>query len=173
MAVQDGEAVKEREAPGRREAAATGRSRRKTAAQRRTRSVPRSFVRLLFLTCVMLDATLEVDEGAGLEPADVPPGEPRTCGSMLMYAFPERCRCIYPRAVCTHPLPSQRLSRRHPLGHNALSTSLSYSALTSVLSVGLCISFVEQCTHARTLRTQSPAHIRCTLSCSLRTSLPH
>ena len=27
----------------------------------------------------MLDATLEAVEGAGLEPADVPPGEPRTC----------------------------------------------------------------------------------------------
>ena len=68
--------------------------------------------RLLFLTCVMLDAALEAVEGAGLEPADVPPGEPRTCGSMLMYAFPERCLCIYLPAVCTHPLPSQRLSRR-------------------------------------------------------------
>ena len=34
--------------------------------------------RLLFLTCVMLDATLEAVEGVGLEPADVPPGEPRT-----------------------------------------------------------------------------------------------
>ena len=32
-----------------------------------------------FLTCVMLDATPEAVEGAGLEPADVPPGEPRTC----------------------------------------------------------------------------------------------
>ena len=27
----------------------------------------------------MLDATLEAVEVAGLEPADVPPGEPRTC----------------------------------------------------------------------------------------------
>jgi hypothetical protein len=27
----------------------------------------------------MLDATPEAVEGAGLEPADVPPGEPRTC----------------------------------------------------------------------------------------------
>ena len=35
--------------------------------------------RPFFLTCVMLDATPEAVEGAGLEPADVPPGEPRTC----------------------------------------------------------------------------------------------
>ena len=35
--------------------------------------------RLLFLTCVMLDATLEAVEGAGLVPTDIPPGEPRTC----------------------------------------------------------------------------------------------
>jgi hypothetical protein len=62
--------------------------------------------------CYVIDAALEAVEGAGLEPADVPPGEPRTCGSMLMYAFPERCLCIYLPAVCTHPLPSQRLSRR-------------------------------------------------------------
>merc|ERR1712086_958435 len=102
---------------------------------------------------------------------------------------------IYPPAVCTHPLPSQRLSRhqwtltqrtehRHisqtthplPLSVHFLTfvciyppavcmhtssrsqrtdTPLSYSALTSV---GLCLSFVEQCTHARTVRTESPTH---------------
>ena len=52
--------------------------------------------------CYVIDAALEAVEGAGLEPADVPPGEPRTCGSMLMYAFPERCLCIYLPTVCTH-----------------------------------------------------------------------
>ena len=31
-----------------------------------------------FLICVMLDATLEAVEVVGLEPTDVPPGEPRS-----------------------------------------------------------------------------------------------
>ena len=34
--------------------------------------------RPFFLVCVILDATLEAVEVAGLEPADVPPGEPRS-----------------------------------------------------------------------------------------------
>ena len=48
-------------------------------------------------------------------------------------------------AVCMHT--SSRSQRT--------DTPLSYSALTSV---GLCLSFVEQCTHARTVRTESPTH---------------
>ena len=32
--------------------------------------------------------------------------------TITVCAFPERCLYIYPPAVCTHPLPSQRLSRR-------------------------------------------------------------
>ena len=35
--------------------------------------------RPFFLICVMFDATPEAVEVAGLEPAVVPPGEPRTC----------------------------------------------------------------------------------------------
>ena len=34
--------------------------------------------------CYVIDAALEAVEGAGLEPADVPPGEPRTCGAAAM-----------------------------------------------------------------------------------------
>ena len=74
--------------------------------------------------------------------------------------FPYRCLHISSR--CLHT--SSRSQRT--------DTSLSYSALTSVLSVGLCISFVQHCTHARTLRTQPDAHNRCTHSRSLRTSHP-
>ena len=116
-----------------------------------------------------------------------------------------RCLCIprtlspisiYPPAVCTHPLASQRLSRhqctltqRTEHRHSSLTTThplplfvhfltfvciyppavcmhtssrsqrtdtpLSHGALTSV---GPCLSFVEQCTHARTVRTKSPTH---------------
>ena len=80
----------------------------------------------------------------------------------VVCALPDRCLHISSR--CLHT--SSRSQRTD------ISLSYMYSALTSVLSVGLCISFVEQCTHARTLRTQSPAHNRCTLSRSLRTSLP-
>ena len=58
--------------------------------------------------------------------------------------------CIYPPAVCMHTSGSSRSQRT--------DRPLLYIALTSV---GLCLSFVEQCTHARTtLNTHLPsAHV--------------
>ena len=65
----------------------------------------------------------------------------------VVCAFPDRCLHVSSR--CLHT--SSRSQRT--------DTSLSYSALTSVLSVGLCISFVEQCTQSRTYSLHS---ISCT-----------